>query len=180
MVVIGDSARRRPESLFWGWAQVVYADRSSAGGTQVVSCRSVLMATGGAREGYAILETMTQPMVPPVPSLFTLKIASTPLLKGNKEKRMSINTEQIREGYGILEAMAQPVVPPAPSPLRPLELYPRLSWKAKQNQPSHLKINACHPRSSPAADGATGAFSPSPPQRIASTPLPQRAQPTEQ
>ena len=40
-----------------------------------VTCRSVLLATGGARGGHTLLDELEQPLVPPVPSLFTLKLA---------------------------------------------------------------------------------------------------------
>jgi predicted flavoprotein YhiN len=41
-----------------------------------VSCRSILLATGGAREGHALIEKdLNLRLVPPVPSLFTLDIS---------------------------------------------------------------------------------------------------------
>lgn len=49
---------------------------------EVVRCRSVLFATGGAREGHKLLEQLGVRLVPPVPSLFTLDLRPNAVTSG--------------------------------------------------------------------------------------------------
>ena len=48
-------------------------------GEEVVRCRSVLLASGGTRDGHKLAERLGLPLVNPVPSLFTLTLAPNPV-----------------------------------------------------------------------------------------------------
>mmetsp|Transcript_1654 Transcript_1654/g.3332 ORF Transcript_1654/g.3332 Transcript_1654/m.3332 type:complete len:430 (+) Transcript_1654:176-1465(+) len=59
--------------------EVAYVMRSSTQGSPVTHrcrCRYVLVATGGSPEGLALLSRLKQPLVAPVPSLFTFRLAT--------------------------------------------------------------------------------------------------------
>ena len=53
--------------------EIVY---TSGGREETLRCRSVLMATGGAKEGHRLLQSLGIEVVPPVPSLFTFNVPS--------------------------------------------------------------------------------------------------------
>ena len=48
-------------------------------GEEVVRCRSVLLASGGTRDGHKLAERLGLPLVNPVPSLFTPTLAPNPV-----------------------------------------------------------------------------------------------------
>ncbi len=65
-----------------GGDRYVVTYREGRGAETKVSCRSVVFATGGSKEGHALISRLGVPIVAPVPSLFTLRVASGGVTSG--------------------------------------------------------------------------------------------------
>jgi predicted Rossmann fold flavoprotein len=46
---------------------------------EILNCQKVLFATGGSRQAFQLIESLGHTIIPPVPSLFTFNVPSSPL-----------------------------------------------------------------------------------------------------